>query len=78
MKTITYYKNQINITEEDLNNIKNYNWILIIIIICLIIIFCILGFLLAKYLYDVKNKKKATELEEDFQSKINEPINNDV
>ena len=73
MKTMTYYKN--NIYEEDLNNLQNNNWILIIIIICLIIIFSILGFLLAKYLYDVKNKKKATELDESFPSKINEPIN---
>jgi len=73
MKTMTYYKN--NIYEENLNYVKNNNWILIIIIICLIIIFSILGFLLAKYIYAIKSKKNATELDENFQSKINEPIN---
>ena len=73
MKTMTYYKNYTY--EENLNDVKNNNWILIIIIICLIIIFSILGFLLAKYIYAIKSKKNATELDENFQSKINEPIN---
>ena len=77
VKTLSFYKNNNNIITEE-ENVENNNnhWILIIIIFVLIIIFSILGFLLAKYYYNIKNKKKATELDENFQSEENHPINN--
>ena len=76
MKIMTYYKNNIsNINEEGLSNNKNNNRTLIIVIICLIIICSIIGFLMAKYFYNSKKKNKAKELDDDYQYKINEPIN---
>ena len=76
MKIMTYYKNNTSVKEDNFSNNKNDNWELIIIIICLIIICCIIGFLMAKHFYNYKKKNKAQELDDDYQYKNNETINN--
>ena len=72
-KILAYYGNNKNTGES--GNQSNSQWGLIIIAISLIIIFCILGFLLAKYIYMNKKKKDATELDEDSQYQGIQPIN---
>ena len=75
-KILSYYSN--NVKNKEIINNKNYNKIiLIIIIIGLAIIFCVLGFLLAKYLYKIKYKKDATELEDDLKYKGVKEINDE-
>ena len=75
-KKILGYYGKIKDLEENENLKKGNNNLKVIIIIGLIIIFCALGFLLAKYFYMIKKKKYAKELEEDSQytgiSQINE------
>ena len=70
-KVLAYYGSNKNSGEE----ISDNQWILIIITIFLIVIFCSLGFLLAKFIYKNKKKKDATELDEDSQYKGIQPIN---
>ena len=88
-KLMTYYEiiNSDIKEENNDNNAKNKKIILIVVIVVLVIVFGLLGFFLAKYIYKYK-KRKATELTEDIDNdnisdeenkKIVEPIfeNND-
>ena len=74
-KVLAYYGNNKNTGEEISDNQNNNQWVLIIITIFLIVIFCSVGFLLAKYIYKNKKKKDATELDEDSQYKGIQSIN---
>ena len=74
-KTLAYYGSNKNTGGEISDNQSNTQWALIIITISLIILFCGLGFLLAKYIYMNKKKKDATELDEDSQYQGIQPIN---
>jgi predicted permease len=74
-KVLAYYGNNKNTGEEISDNQNNNQWVLIIITIFLIVIFCSVGFLLAKYIYKNKKKKDATELDEDSQYQGIQPIN---
>ena len=74
-RIMTYYKITIVNSDKNLNDEGN-NWIVIIIILFLFVIFCTLGFFLGKYFYDDKKRKNATELDDDFSGEGNQEINN--
>jgi uncharacterized protein YqhQ len=77
-KILTFYETEKkeNISNNDDENIKNF--ILILVIIILVAIFALLGFLLAKFIYNYK-KRIATELldEDDENENINSINNQD-
>ena len=83
-KIIKYYEKVVNKNKKDKNEIeeeKNYTAIKIIIIILLLIIFFGLGVLFHKIITKSKRKKKANELDDDYEYPIinhNKEDNNDL
>ena len=73
-KTLTFYETKKEEKSEENNNGNNKTFILILVIIVLVAIFAVLGFLLAKFIYNYK-KRIATELLDVDDENINS-INN--
>ena len=78
---IDKYKNDNNNNKEDNENKSFWDLLKIIIIILLIIFGIIVGFLIGKYIWNNNRKKRANELDDDFdyinkEQDKNEKINN--